>query len=56
MISRSHLSLGIAYDTVRMICVVVGTEVTIIFCSLVTIILQNVKDADVNDIVGLEFS
>jgi len=39
-----------------MICVVVGAEVTIIFCSLVRIKLQNVKDADVNDMVGLEFS
>jgi hypothetical protein len=39
-----------------MIYVVLGTEVTIIFCSLDRIILQNVKDADVNDMVGLEFS
>jgi len=39
-----------------MICVVVGRGKTIILRSVVRIMLQNVKDADVNDLVGLEFN
>jgi hypothetical protein len=36
-----------------MTCVVAGTVEKTILCSLVRIILQNVKDPDLNELIGL---